>query len=161
MTEQDIHFPGNVPDADAGDWIADDASLCKLPPGIYEVVYRRATFRYNTASGPNKSNYDLTNEICVGILAPANHRYANPEVLKNTTCSYNLAMVPRQAGNPCRSEFSINYVPSSNLQYYSSFIIAVRPIKKDSATYAELLRCLSAKSNYLPRTALSIVENAV
>lgn len=150
-----LHFEGQVPEEDAAPWLTQDTSLCALPAGIYEIVYRRANYSYK-GGGYGSNNYDYTEEVTIGILSPTSSisLTSDVELLKKTTRSYTAVMVPRKPSLPCKNEYAINYVPTPNLQYFSSFLVAVRAIIKGSPTYNELARILTAKGTGASATAI-------
>lgn len=151
-----LHFEGPVPGSDAHPWKAQDTDLCALPTGLYEVVFRRARYSFAGEYGASANNYVYTEEVAIGILVPTTSLTASRDhnVLKHTTRGYNLTMVPRKAELPCKAEYSINYVPTNNIAYYTSFIVAVREIIKGTPTHARLLACLRARGSGATQTAL-------
>ena len=151
-----LHFEGQIPGSDAHPWKAQDTDLCALPAGLYEVVFRRAKYSFAGDYGASTNNYVYTEEIAVGILVPTTQFTASrdPSVLKYTTRAYNLTMVPRKAELPCKAEYCIHYIPTNNIAYYTSFIVAVREITKGTPTYAKLVACLKARGSGATQTAL-------
>lgn len=151
-----LYVEGTLPDEDLEPWQSHDSQLCAVAPGVYEVVYRRAVYQYSGNYHSPNSNYAYTEEVAIGILVPTTALTSSrdPEVLKHTTRGYNLTMVPRKAELPCKGEYSINFVPTDKIAYYTSFLVAVRAIKKGSPTYEQVLACLTAQGTGATRTAI-------
>jgi len=141
------YYAGVIPEQDVDEtgWIADDAGLCNIAPGLYEVVYHRAVFNSSAGLDPSKPRYLYSNEVGIGLLTSSSPLLGtDPEIWKSRFRAYNMVLIPRQTGVKCMMEYSIGYQPTKLITYYSSFIVAVRKIRSDSDTHSQLASVLFA-----------------
>lgn len=139
------HYAGIIPEHDVDGWIGLDSQLCDIPAGVYEVVYRRATFNSESGLDISKPRYIYSNEVGIGVLTPSAPLFGSTvDSLKERFRAYNMILVPRQSGAKCMLEYSVGYQPTKLLAYYSSFIVSVRKVRVESPTYDHIVALLLA-----------------